>query len=197
MIISRLTATAFYFSLMFLSVTAFGAGEGNFQNSMPHTSGFIFNGSGIRSKLIINIYECSLYLNSKNSNHSEIIAADKPMAIRLKILTHFISSKDFIESTLGGFRVATNGQMALLSGRMASLEMKILQMLKPFEGGISKGDIFDMIYKPGTGTAIYKNGSHVTTVEGLDFKQVLFGVWLVEKPYNGCPGLRNGMLGLK
>jgi len=50
-----------------------------------------------------------------------------------------------------------------------------------------------MIYIPGEGTKIYKNKALKSTAQGLDFKKVLFGIWLCNKPAD--KGLKDLMLG--
>ena len=37
-------------------------------------------------------------------------------------------------------------------------------------------------YVPGEGTRISFNNEEIKTVPGLDFKQVLFGIWIGKKP---------------
>jgi hypothetical protein len=66
-----------------------------------------------------------------------------------------------------------------------------------FKDKMKKGDIFELIYVPGEGTHIYRDGVLKTTVEGLDFKGYLFGIWIIDKPSHGNEALRRGMLGLQ
>ncbi len=149
----------------------------------------LLNGSGLRKKAILKVYNASLYLKEHSADHKRIIEADEAMAIRLHIRTNLIKSQDFIEATQAGFERATNGQLD-------ALQPRINLMYKVFEAKIKDDDTYDMIYQPGKGIHFFKNGIHETTIEGLDMKQALFGVWLVENPAHGCPELRNGMLGL-
>ncbi|MGB0368446.1 MAG: chalcone isomerase family protein, partial [Flavobacteriales bacterium] len=58
---------------------------------------------------------------------------------------------------------------------------------------IVEGNVFDIIYVPGTGVESYKNGQLEGTIEGMDFKKALFGIWLGEKPADG--DLKEAMLG--
>lgn len=70
-------------------------------------------------------------------------------------------------------------------------------MCEVFNDTIKKGNVFDMIYVPGEGTYIYRNGALKTTIEGLAFKKALFGIWIIDKPSHGIESLRRGMLGLE
>ena len=150
----------------------------------------VLNGSGIRSKMMLELYQCAVYLPQKTSNHSEIIKADKPMAIRMVILSKLITPGEFTKTTQVAFDRSAGKQVQ-------SIQPRINRMFKVFESGIKKGNVYDMVYVPGKGTQFYKNGQYVTVIEGLDFKQALFGTWLIENPTHGSASLRNGMLGLR
>ena len=49
------------------------------------------NGSGVRTKTLVQIYEAGLYLLKPNTNATSILDADEPMAIRIKITSGFVS----------------------------------------------------------------------------------------------------------
>jgi hypothetical protein len=49
-------------------------------------------------------------------------------------------------------------------------------------------------YVPGTGTVVNVDGTDVPTIEGKDFAEVLFSLWLGPKP--PPEDLRTGLLGL-
>jgi len=48
-------------------------------------------------------------------------------------------------------------------------------------------------YAPRGGTTVWRDGEPVSVIEGLAFKQALFGIWLSKKPVAGK--LKAGMLG--
>jgi len=150
----------------------------------------IFNGSGIRTKAFLDMYVAALYLTKKQSNYIAILEADEPMAIRINIVSHLISSGTFISATRAGFERTTNGNTA-------PIKTKIDMLCDAFKDKIKKGNIFDLIYVPGEGTYIYRDGTLKTTIEGLGFKKYLFGIWIIDKPSHGCESLRRGMLGLQ
>jgi hypothetical protein len=150
----------------------------------------VFNGAGIRTKAFIEMYAAALYLTQKQSNYVKIIEADEPMAIRLNILSHLITSKNFIENTRAGFERS-------VKGNTAPIKTRIDKMCAVFKDQIRKGDIFDLIYVPGVGTQIYHNGKLKSTIEGLDLKKAMFGIWIIDNPWHGCEPMRRGMLGLE
>ena len=54
--------------------------------------------------------------------------------------------------------------------------------------------MFDITYQPGKGVVAYKNGKEKGTIEGMDFKKALFGIWLSNDPADD--DLKEAMLGL-
>lgn len=146
----------------------------------------VLNGAGVRDKLWIDLYAAGLYLSEKNYEAAEIIKADEPMAVRLHILSSLISSKKMIKAVEEGFEHATHGHNEPLKDR-------INQFIRFFENKIKKGDVFQMLYKPGIGVVSFKNGEKKGTVTGLDFKKALFGIWLSDKPADD--DLKKAMLG--
>ena len=53
--------------------------------------------------------------------------------------------------------------------------------------------MFDLVYLPGEGVRVLKNGEQKDTVGGLEFKKALFGIWLSDKPAQ--EDLKEKMLG--
>lgn len=146
----------------------------------------VLNGAGVREKFWIDLYAGALYLDQKSDNAEKIINADKPMAVRLHIVSRLISSKKMIKAVEEGFENSTNKHTE-------PLEDRIQQFISAFESKIQREDVFDIVYKPGTGVVSFKNGKKVGTVEGLDFKKALFGIWLSNRPADD--DLKEAMLG--
>lgn len=132
-------------------------------------------GAGMRSKWFLDLYVSGLYTSVDNSSAASVLAADKPQAIRLHITSGLITSKRMIESTMEGFRASTHDQLA-------PIETQIDNFMAAFKAEIHEGDIFDLIYVPGEGVNVVKNGTHLTQIPGLAFKQALFGIWLSDQP---------------
>jgi hypothetical protein len=144
------------------------------------------NGAGIRTKFFIKAYVGGLYLKQKSSDANAIMNADEPMAIRLHIISKMITSDKMKDATMEGFQNATNGNIA-------PYKDKIDMFINVFSDSIKIGDIYDIIYIPGEGTKVYKNKELKTTTPGLDFKKILFGIWLCDKPAD--KGVKDLMLG--
>lgn len=145
------------------------------------------NGGGIRKKLFFKLYVGGLYLANKQSDANAIIDADEAMAVKLHITSGMISSDNMSEVIDEGFEKSTGGKVARLQDRIT----EFVDTFKKSE--IVEGDVFDIVYVPGTGVQSYKNGKLQSTIEGLDFKRALFGIWLSDDPADA--GLKKAMLG--
>jgi hypothetical protein len=134
------------------------------------------NGGGIRKKLFFKLYVGGLYLTSKSSDANAIINADEAMAVKLQITSGMISSDNMSEAINEGFEKSTGGNVAPLKDKIS----KFVDTFKKSE--IVEGNVFDIVYVPGTGVQSYKNGTLQSTIEGMDFKKALFGIWLCDEP---------------
>ena len=147
----------------------------------------ILNGGGVRKKLFFKLYVGGLYLTKKQSNADAIINADEAMAVKLEITSGMISSENMSEAISEGFTKSTGGVVAPLQSKID----KFIDTFKKSE--IVEGNVFDIIYVPGTGVQSYKNGELQSTIEGMDFKKALFGIWLSNDPADA--DLKKAMLG--
>ncbi|MDR9456132.1 MAG: chalcone isomerase family protein [Salegentibacter sp.] len=159
--------------------------------SLPNTLEYgseelMLNGAGVREKFWMDMYVGGLYLNAKSSNAAEIMKADKPMAIKLHMVSKMITSKRMIDAVNEGFENATNGNTAPISSEIAKFKSF-------FDEQINQEDVFDIVYIPEDGVTVYKNGNESGNIKGLDFKRALFGIWLSDKPAD--KDLKKGMLG--
>jgi hypothetical protein len=146
----------------------------------------VLNGAGVREKFFMDLYVGSLYTEKKSSNGKEIANADATMAIKLNIISGMITSEKMISAVNEGFENATGK-------KTAPLKTKIDKFKAFFKEKISKGDVFLITYSAKEGVTVYKNGTKKGTIDGLDFKKALFGIWLGDKPADD--DLKDGMLG--
>ena len=183
-------------NLMFLLFTVFSVAISTGQTkvgdaTLPNTETFEkttlkLNGAGIREKLWIDLYAAGLYLNEKSEDPQAIIKSEKPMAIKLHIVSKLISSEKLINAVKDGFQKSTKGNTA-------PIQPQIDTMLGYFKDEITKNDVFDLVYIPSKGVVAYKNGEERGTVKGKEFKEALFGIWLSSDPAD--EGLKNDLLG--
>lgn len=146
-----------------------------------------FNGAGLREKYFLDLYVGSLYVSTKSNDANKVMKANESMAIIIDIVSGLVSSEKMITAINEGFEKSTNGNTALFKDRIESFKAA-------FKEEITEGDHFVIAYIKGSGTEIHKNGKKIKTIEGLDFKQALFGIWLCNNPAD--ESLKEGMLGL-
>ncbi len=144
------------------------------------------NGAGTRSKWFMDLYVGSLYVPQASSDAASIINADEPQAITLHIISGMITSDKMISATMEGFEKSSGGDLSAIKG-------EVEQFLAVFSEEIREGDVFDLVYAPGEGVRVLKNGELRDTVGNLAFKKALFGIWLSDKPAQ--QDLKEKMLG--
>ncbi|WP_369602240.1 chalcone isomerase family protein [Hahella sp. SMD15-11] len=147
------------------------------------------NGAGVRTKWFMDIYVGGLYLPQQKQNPEEIIKADEPMAIKLHMVSGLVSSDKMKKATMEGFENSTHGNIDPIAEQ-------IDEFMDIFSEEIKENDVFDLVYQPGKGVEVYKNGTLKSTIDGgLAFKEALFGIWLSDKPAQ--ENLKQAMLGAK
>ncbi|MFD2519027.1 chalcone isomerase family protein [Salinimicrobium flavum] len=151
-----------------------------------HGKTLTLNGAGVREKLWIDLYAAGLYLSEKSSDANVVLNSEKPMSIKLHIVSKLISSDKMVDAVTEGFENSTNGNTA-------PIQDEINTMLGFFREDIKKNDIFDLVYLPSQGGVVaYKNGEQKGVVAGKEFKKALFGIWLSNRPADD--GLKNDLL---
>lgn len=139
------------------------------------TSDLLLNGSGVRTKLFLNLYVGGLYLEKKSTDVEAAALADKAMAIKLNITSSMISGEKMANATNEGFEKSTNGNTD-------PIKTEIATMINVLRKEIKVSDVFDFVYDPAEGTKIMKNGELKATIKGMEFKKALFGIWLGQNP---------------
>jgi hypothetical protein len=147
----------------------------------------ILNGAGIRTKVFLDVYVGGLYLKKRSTDAAAIMDADEPMAIRLWIVTGLITNDRMQKSIEEGFQKSTGG-------KTTPIREKIDALIDVYAEEIDDEDVFELVYLPGQGLIVYKNGIYTATIEcGLSFKRALFGIWISDRPVQ--TSLKRGMLG--
>jgi hypothetical protein len=175
-------------AMLFLSTSVFAIDVSGVK--MPDTlkaggQDLVFNGGNKRTKFMMKVYVAALYLKQKSSDAQKIIDADEPMAIRLQVTSGLVSADKMKNAIDEGFENSTGGNVA-------PIKAKIDVFTAVFKE-IANGIVYDFTYVPGKGVEIYKNGQLASTIQGLDFKKALFGIWLCNKPAQ--ESLKEAMLG--
>lgn len=145
----------------------------------------LLNGMGVREATIfnVNVYVAGLYLQKRSNDGAKIAAAEEPKQMLL-VFVRDVSKSDMAEAIQKGFtRAAGDGY-----GKLKLRVERLMAALPEFK----KGDRFTLTYRPGKGVELKSSHASVT-IEGADFAQSLFSIWLGKNPPNA--GLKRGLLG--
>lgn len=143
------------------------------------------NGAGVRTKTLVQIYESGLYLLKPTKDARMVMAADELMAIRIRILSGFVSRASLVSSLREGLARAGKGNPDAFKKEIEQLELILREEVK-------KNDVYDFVYVPTKGLHVLKNGKVQGVIPGLEFKQAFYGIWLSETPVDS--GLRQALL---
>jgi hypothetical protein len=149
----------------------------------------VLNGGGVRVKFFMDMYVAGLYLPAKSADANAIVKADNPTSVRLNIVSSMVTTDRMKEAIAEGFKKSTGGNTAPIQAKIDKFVN--LFSLEP----ITKGNLFELNYTPGVGVVVAKNGKVLATIDGLDFKTALWGIWLGNDPAD--KGLKTGLLGGK
>lgn len=144
------------------------------------------NGAGVREKYFLDLYEAALYLPQPTSDSALIVNADSPMVIRIVITSKLVSQAKLLGSLQEGFQNSTQG-------KIEPIRAEIEKFRQCFAEEITRGNVFDLVYAPGQGVAVFKDGKKKGLVPGLEFKRALLGIWLGDRPADA--NLRQALLG--
>lgn len=148
----------------------------------------VLNGAGTRNVFFNDVYVAGLWLESAKTDGAAICNAEESMIIRMHVINDFFASSSNITSAFKkGFRYA------MPRGDTSSIREEIARLNAAFADEIKDHEEFDIVYIPGKGTSIYKEGELKDTIPGYEFKKLLFGIWLSEKATVN-DGLTEGML---
>lgn len=143
-------------------------------------------GLGIRKKFLFKVYVGGLYLATPTQDAGEAIRAEEPKRIVMHFLRDVGEAK-IREAFDEGFFNNSQELLNVLRERIESFH----QILA---GGMEKGQEATFTYLPGEGTRVRVDGDLRGTIEGDDFMQALWSVWLGQVPADH--ELKRKMLGL-
>ncbi|MEN2415194.1 chalcone isomerase family protein [Flavobacterium mesophilum] len=146
------------------------------------------NGAGGRSKMWLEVYVQALYLSQLSQDPKFIIDSDTEMAIRIEITSSMVSSNKLTKAMNTGFEKSAGSNLEALRPR--------IEQFKTFlSDAITEKDVFILFYNPLDQTVnVIKNDVPKGKIQGFDFKQALFGIWLSDKPVDET--LKKHLLGI-
>ena len=144
------------------------------------------NGMGLRKKAIFKVYVASLYVEAPSKDAAVILAADAIRKVEMAMLRDLEKGK-IADAVRDGFSKNAGAGLAALQARLDKF-IAVIPDLK-------EGEKLSITYVPGKGTSISGNdGVEKIAVEGKDFADALFSVWIGKEPVS--ESLRDGMLGI-
>ncbi len=142
------------------------------------------NGMGLRTKFMVKVYVAGLYLTQKSSNPVVILKADAPK----RLVMHFVRDVSKAQLT-DGFAESFHNNTP---DAEAALKSDIDRFFAALES-VKDGEEITFTYLQGKGTSVVLGDKEKLTIEGAAFAEMLFSVWLGQKPPNS--GLKKGILG--
>jgi hypothetical protein len=142
------------------------------------------NGMGLRTKVVFKVYVAGLYLEEASSDPAVIIGKDQTRRVDMVMLRDLEKGK-ITEAIRAGFEKNNADKMAALKDRLDRF-VAVIPDLK-------EGQVLALTYVPNKGTTVKASAGSEVTVDGKDFADALFSVWLGKDPVDG--DLKTGMLG--
>ena len=146
------------------------------------------NGAGVRVKNIlfvgVNVYVAGLYLETPSNDPDKIISSDGIRRVSMTMLRD-LDRKSMVDAVREGFEKNSKAEMPKLKERLD-------RFLGEMKNDFKKGDSFVINYVPGKGTFIAGGGERIV-IEGKDFADALFSLWLGRHPVDD--NLKRAMLG--
>jgi hypothetical protein len=142
------------------------------------------NGMGIRKKFFFKVYVAGLYLETPSKDPATIISSDQVKQMDIHMVRD-VSKAKFLEALNEGFEKNAHDQMPAFKDRLAKMAAVIPDL--------KEGQTVIITYVPGKGTHIKGPTGQEVTLEGKDFAEAMFAVWLGKFPADD--GLKKDLLG--
>ena len=144
------------------------------------------NGVGLRKKAIFKVYVAALYAENTSQNAQTFINSDQVKQVKM-IMLRDLDQEQIVGAVREGFEKNNKAKMPALKERLDKFAAAI--------PNVKKGDVLTLTYAPGQGTSVTSKSGKAMTVEGKDFADALFSVWLGQHPVSD--DLRDEMLGIE
>jgi Chalcone isomerase-like len=142
------------------------------------------NGAGLRKKAFFKVYVAGLYLENPSKDPAAILASNEVKSMRLHILRG-LKGTQVSEAIAEGFERNSKSELPKLQPRLDKFSAMIPD--------VEEGDQIVMTWLPDKGTKITVRGTDRGTIEGRDFADALFAVWLGPVPVQ--EDLKKALLG--
>lgn len=133
-------------------------------------------GMGLRKKLWFKVYLASLYLEDKIEDGLKAVASEQIKRVQMHMLRD-LDRGSIVEAIQNGFQKNAGQDMPKLKERLDRFSKAIPDL--------KSGQRIVITYLPGKGTSVKAGGGDEVNVEGKDFADALFSVWLGKHPVDG------------
>jgi hypothetical protein len=134
--------------------------------------------------MMFKVYVLGLYLEESSKDAAAIVSSDQVKSIQMAFLRS-VSGAKVSETISEGFERNAKAQMPALKARLDKLATMIPDVVS--------GDLVTLTYVPGKGTVVSVTGTEKGVIDGKDFADALFAVWLGANPVQ--EDLKKAMLG--
>ena len=131
------------------------------------------NGAGIRKKAIFKVYVAALYVETPSKDAASLVSASEVKSMRLHMLRNVEGAK-VSGAIIEGFENNSKAALPQLKPRLDQLAKMIPD--------VKEGDEIALTWVPDKGTQVSVRGTNAGTIEGRDFADALFAVWLGPNP---------------
>ena len=142
------------------------------------------NGMGLRKKAVFKVYVGGLYLEAPSKDAAAILAADAPRELAMQFLRSVEKDK-LVETYREGFTAN--------APEKAAAQKANVDKFLGWVADVKDGTKWAITYLPGKGTTLALEGKEAGTIEGKDFADLVFSLWLGPKPPS--EDLKKGLLG--
>ncbi|MEP6993290.1 MAG: chalcone isomerase family protein [Acidobacteriota bacterium] len=132
------------------------------------------NGAGLRKKYgVVKVYVAALYLETPSKDAAAAISSSEVKSVRLFILRSLKGSQ-VSEAISEGFERNSKEQLPKLNARLETMKQMIPE--------VKDGDEIAFTWVPEKGVQVLVRGTDRGSIEGRDFADALFSVWLGPNP---------------
>jgi Chalcone isomerase-like len=142
------------------------------------------NGAGLRKRMLFKVYVAGLYVETPSKDAATLISSSQMKSMQLHILRSLKGAK-ITEAIEDGFERNSRAALPQLKPRLDNLAKMIPD--------VAEGDTIWLTWVPDEGTRVTVRGTNVGTIEGRDFADALFSVWLGPDPVQD--DLKKALLG--
>jgi hypothetical protein len=142
------------------------------------------NGAGVRKKAIFKVYVAGLYVETPSKDGAALLASNQAKSMHLWMLRD-VKGSSVSGAIADGFELNSKPALPQLQPRLDKLATMIPD--------VKEGEQIVLTWVPDKGTVVNVRGTDVGTIEGRDFADALFAVWLGPSPIQD--DLKKALLG--